>query len=204
MIQIIVMMKIIAEHYEGGKNKFMMDHGALCFVPGPDLIYIIHPALPEVIRKKFIKEFGVENVVFGSTWNFEGCTEENYAEINKSLEEVLNELKVGNIGTVVNPCVLGITIPLSKKDPKIKDLIEVVSYLSKLQRGCVLCTDGHILFEGKAPHEEVVSNKGGVPAFIPVQTDKPARLKAINEDDITNLIIAMESSKSLEEFLSHV
>ena len=181
--------------YPGGMNKFLEDRGGICYLPEPtDLIYFIHPNLPEDIKKGLVGMFG-NGIIFGTTWNFEGANQEDYSSIQDGIDAALNQADMGQVATLANPCVVAITCPsIRKDDPRIAKLIEKISTMPLMQRGCIICKNGYIPFEGTVPEFPKALTTVSI----------PKRETVINDDDILNLRIALESAHSLEEFLSKV
>jgi hypothetical protein len=210
MLKAIKATNLIDSLYEGGFDQFMKDHGAVCYVPEPmDKLYVVHPDLPEDIKKKLTKAYG-KNIEFGTTWNFDGFTDTDYETMAEAIKDGLSATELDYAGIVANPCVFGITAPENSiNDEVIDQVIDKLRYLPLLIRGCVVCKDGFKTFVGaniESEQEAQATGKsnGSKPRVKISTVNRPERDKAINDDDITNLIIAMNSAGSIEEFLEQV
>lgn len=202
MLKIMTLQMFITAKYPGGFEKFIKDKGCLCYIPPPaDLIYVVHPNLPKDIKTALTRKYK-KGVIFGDKWNFEGATEQDYQNISESVSEVLNMLDLGIVGSVSNPCVFCISLPqLKKDDPRVNILVERFATMPGVVRGCVLVSDGHLLFDGVVPPPSTTKD---IPKVISIGGDRPKRETVINQDDINNLIIALETCRDLPTFLTQV
>ena len=203
MVKSMQAVTYIGTKYQGGIEKFMDDAGAICYLPDPvDLLYVIHPNLSDEIKKGLVGMFG-NSVIFGDRWNLEGCSEEDYHACQESIDDMLSKIGLGEVASTINPAVIAITVPdLMKSDRRIESLIESFSRMPQLERGCIICKDGYKTFEGS--HERKVKAPAAKAVLTTNQSGRPNRDHRITVDEITNLKIALETCKTMEEFLSLV
>ncbi len=225
MIKSIKVLSYIDRTYTGGMEQFQKDGGAVCYLPEPtDIVYVIHPNLPEAMKNNLVGMYG-PSIKFGTKWNFEGASEEQYREIQNVLDDILNQLNLGPVGTSVNPAVLIIAAPnLTKDDKRIEKLVKIISTMPSVERGCIICKNGYVPFDGTASDKpfgdfdkigDILDTGIPIPEETPAAspshpitsvsvTGRPKRNKVIGSDDILNLKIALETASTLEEFLQQV
>jgi hypothetical protein len=199
MVKTIQIVDYINKAYKGGMDAFLKEHGGLCYIPAPvDLMYVVHPKLPKEIQAGLYGMFG-NSVVFGNTLNFNGLTEDSYNMISEQLGSKLNNIEgIGAVGAISNPCVVALTIPeIEKDDERVSKIISFLKVIPGLYRGCIICKDGeYITFEGST----ILDDKIVAPLVMPC----PKRDTPISDDDIANLIITLNTSASVEEFLKSI
>jgi len=200
MTKVIKITEYINKSYQGGMDKFLKDHGAMCYIPFPvDLMYVIHPNLPKEIREGLYSMFG-NSIFFGSEWNFSSFYEEHYDSVSEALGKALNKGGIGTVGVIVNPCVIAISITeIEKDDDRVSQLIDFMKTIPGLMRGCIVCSGGeYVTFEGTIKMPELDKS------ISPIKLNHPKRDVPISDDDISNLIIALNTSASVDDFIKTI
>ena len=202
MIKSLQAINLIDMKFPGGMRKFLEKAG-LCYIPDPTssegLMYIVHPELPEELKRDLINLFG-ERVIFGSKCNFDWATANDILTIQDSINSIMKDFNLGDIVTTINPAVVVITIPnLSKDDEKTDKIIEAFIRIQGVIRGCILCSDGFRTFEGQEVDRVITKS-----VITPMQTGRPTREKVISSDDLLNIKIALETANTIEELIAQL
>lgn len=196
-------MTILEVHYPGGLSAYEESGGSIFIVPESEIIFY-HPNLESKIKAKVLsalKSIGYK-VSFVSVGNFEGFDLEQIKDFQAYLIEKLMSLGLGRCSIVVSKPTVFISLPdIRSTHISVKRLRDFLSIIDGLVRGHIECSD-KILHIGKVKSSPKIKRRES--SRIQTEYNRPKRDTRINEDDVLNLKIALESSRSFEEFLNNI
>jgi hypothetical protein len=193
---------VMEVHFPGGLSKFEETGGSVFIVPDNEII-IFHPGFDSKAKLKILsglKSTGYK-VSFVKEGNFEGAELEEVKDFQGYLIAKLMSLGIEQSSVLVSKATVYLSVPTHKSTQvAIKRLKDFLSSIKGVVRGHIECQDKIIRF-GNPQNARI---KRRETSRIQPEHNRPDRDTRINEDDILNLRIALESSKSFEEFLNNI
>jgi len=189
----IVMMAINAL-YPGGARRFAEEGGAVRATSGmPIKVFVYHPNLSEDVRKKLEgvnEQLAHIELIFVDTLNFVGMDPMAVADRVKELAEEFRDTNTSSVAFTLNidALLFEVRVLTPTDEVTVKAILNTFSKLEGIVRGRVV--------QGPADAEQVTwfGSEGGASiqeAEIKLD-DRPARETVIQQDDITDLKIALE------------
>lgn len=196
-----VVLTIIQGLYPGGLSAFEEEGGSIFHIPDEEIL-IYHPNIKN--RVKILSALkGLEiPVSFVSSGNFDDFHMDQIKDFQEYLIMKLMDLKLSAATVLVSRASIFISIPHYKSTQvAVKRLKDFLTTFEGVVRGHIKCRDRIVRFGN--PKSKSSTRK---PSRSRIQPDygRPDREQTITEDDVLNLKIALESSKSFEEFLNNI
>jgi hypothetical protein len=176
---------IISVFFQGGIEEFM-DKGSITVIPNPAKeIVIYHPDLDEnvIAKLKASETKDMDSVHIMRERNFDGYESDQLREVNiKICEKVIELHPNGNVLFVDNSHLVVISLPFICDDDKVlEDIFSFLRNLNDLSLAYVISRTTAFKIEPKRAK------------YL------PAEKHTITQDDITNLIIDIERSNSVND-----
>lgn len=196
-------MTVMEVHFPGGLSAFEETGGSVFIVPDEEVI-IYHPDMDSKAKLKILT--GLKNtghkITFVKEGNFDGFELEQIKDFQGYLIAKLMSLGIDACTVVVSKATVFLGMPSMKSTQvAVKRLRNFLSAISGVTRGHIQCSDKIVRF-GNTKNTPRIKRRET--SRVQPEHNRPKRDVRINEDDILNLKIALESSKSFEEFLNNI
>lgn len=194
---------VMEVHFPGGLSKFEETGGSVFIVPDEEII-IYHPDFDSKAKLKVLnglKGTGYK-ISFVKDGNFDGAELEEIKDFQGYLIAKLMSLGIEQSSVLVSKASIYISVPTHKSTQvTIKRLRDFLTTIKGVVRGHIECSDKIVRF-GNPQNATHIKRKET--NRIQPEHNRPERETRIDDDDILNLRIALESSKSFEEFLNNI
>jgi len=198
-----IVMTVIQGLYPGGMSAFEEEGGSVFYIPDEEIL-IYHPSLDPKAKAKILNSLKGLNITisFVSAGNFEDFHMDQIKDFQEYLIMKLMDLKLSAATVLVSRASIFIGIPHYKSTQMaVKRLKDFLTTFEGVVRGHIKCRDRIVRFGKPGPKTRVRKH---AQSKIQPEYGRPDREHTITEDDVLNLKIALESSKSFEEFLNNI
>jgi hypothetical protein len=196
---------VISALYDGGITEFNK-YGQITILPHPAKdIVVYHPALSDEIKKRLIElqdhpsNKGKNKVVFMDVCNFVSLSGDELRMNDVALVRFFNKIDPsGSILFENHSNLIVVTLP-NIKDKDDESLPLIFGHLKNLEGliyAYVITADRIFLIDPTEISDNSISTPKKITKMVPSKGDRE-----ITQDDITNLIIELENSKSIDDLI---